>query len=164
MYLNNEESFIPTNEQYHSMKTLEENVNFPSLIQQNQAKEAQKLYEAIGTPTVEYLKAMISMNLTKSNVVTPDNVNLSTIYYATDVGSIQGKTTRSRPRTVMDIRYEFLELQQDLTVSMDGLTVNSHRLLFTIFHELYYRAAQYVAKSVLLFQTKTSTFSTRSFI
>jgi hypothetical protein len=43
---------------------------------------------------------------------------------------------------------ELLEIQQDLAVSMDGLTVNSLKFLSTISHDLYYQTAQYVAKPV----------------
>ena len=48
----------------------------------------------------------------------------------------------------MEIPEELLEVQQDLTVSMDELTVNSLNFLSTISHELYYRTAEYVTKPV----------------
>ncbi len=49
---------------------------------------------------------------------------------------------------IVEIPDELLEVQQDLTLSMDGLTVNSLKFLSTISHDLYYRTAQYVAKPV----------------
>jgi hypothetical protein len=46
----------------------------------------------------------------------------------------------------VEIPDELLEVQQDLTLPMDGLTVNSLKFLSSISHGLYYRTAQYVAK------------------
>jgi hypothetical protein len=106
----------------------------------------------MGTPTVDDLKAMIRMNLIKNNVVTPDDVNLAPQAYGPDVGGIKGKTTRRRPTPVVnnmvEIPDELLDVQQELTVSIDGLTVNSLKFLSTISHDLYYRTAQYVASPV----------------
>jgi hypothetical protein len=67
------------------------------------------------------------MNLIKNNVVTRDDVNLATKAYGPDVGRIKSRTTRKRPTTVesniVEIPDELLEIQQDLKVSMDGMTV-----------------------------------------
>jgi hypothetical protein len=95
---------------------------------------------------------MIQMNRIKNNVVTTDDVNLATKAYGPDVGAIKSKTTRGKPTPVtsniVEIPDELLEVQQDLTLSMDGLTANSVKFLSTISHDLYYRTAQYVAKAV----------------
>ena len=107
----------------------------------------------MGTTTVEALKMMIGMNLIKNNELTTDNINLATKAYGICVGKFKGKTTRSWPNPVVsnivDIPDEFLEVQQDLTVSMDGLTVNSLRFLSAISHELYYRTTQYFTETVV---------------
>jgi hypothetical protein len=141
-----------TKRPYQFLNTLEENLGFLSPRQQKRAKIARELYEAMGTPTVDDLKAMIWMNLIKNNVVTTDDVNLAIKAYGPDVGAIKGKTTRSKPTPVtsniLEIPDELLEVQQDLTLSMDGLTVNSLKFLSTISHDLYYRTTQYVARSV----------------
>jgi hypothetical protein len=125
---------------------MEDNLKFLSKRQQKRAKQARELYKAMGTPTVDDLKAMIHMNLIKNNVVTTDDVNLATKTYGPDVSGIKGKTTRKRPTTVtsniVEIPDELLEIQQDLTVSMDGwmdgMTVNSLKFLTAILHDLYY--------------------------
>eukprot|EP00957_Ditylum_brightwellii_P154026 11723142-Ditylum_brightwellii.AAC.1 len=61
--------------------------------QLEQAKKAGKLYKALGTPTVSELKAMIRMNLIKSNKVSTEDVNLAKKAFGPDVGAIKGKTT-----------------------------------------------------------------------
>ena len=48
----------------------------------------------------------------------------------------------------MEIPNGFLDVHQDLTVSMNVLKVNSLKFLSTISHELYHRTAQYVVKPV----------------
>ena len=101
---------------------------------------------------VDDLKAMIQINFTKNNKVTTDYVYLATKAYVLDVGWIKGRTTRSRPtpvvRNIVEIPEEFLEIQKDLTVFMDELTVNSLKFLSTISHDLCYGTAQYVKKPV----------------
>jgi hypothetical protein len=106
----------------------------------------------VGTPTVDDLKAMIRINLIKNNVVTTTGANLATKAYGPDVGPIKGKTTRGKPTSVtsniVEIPNELLEVQQDLKLSMDGLTVNSLKFLSTISHDLYYMTTQYFTKPV----------------
>jgi hypothetical protein len=107
----------------------------------------------MGIPTVDDLKAMIRMNLIKNNVVTTEDVNLATKAYGADISGINGKTTRQKPTTVesniVEIPEESLDIQQDLKVSMDGMTVNSLKFLTAISHDLYYRTAQYVTNPVV---------------
>ena len=102
----------------------------------------------MGTPTLDDQKSMIQTNLIKNNKVTTYYVNLTIESYGTDVGKIKGKTKRSRPMPVfsniVDISKDLMEAQQDLAVSMNGLTVHSLKFLSTISHELEYRTAQYV--------------------
>jgi hypothetical protein len=149
---NDQKSFTVTKKPYQFLNTLEENLGFLSPRQQKRAKIAREIYEAMDTPMVDDLKAMIRINLIKNNVVTTDDVNLATKAYDPDVGAIKGKTTGSKPTPVtsniMEIPDELLEVQQDLTLSMNGLTVNSLKFLSTISHDLYYRTAQYAAKPV----------------
>jgi hypothetical protein len=106
----------------------------------------------MGLPTVDDLKAMIRMNLIKNCAVTTEDVNLAQKAYGPDISGIKGKTTRRKPVTVVDntveIPEELLEIQQDLKVSMDGMTVNSVKFLTSISHDLYYRTAQYVKDPV----------------
>jgi hypothetical protein len=72
--------------------------------------------------------------------------------YGPDISGIKGKTTRQKPTTVesntVEIPGELLEIQEDLKVSMGGMTVNSMKLLTVISHDLYYRTPQYVTNPV----------------
>ena len=54
----------------------------------------------MGTHTVSDLKSMIPMNLIKYNEVITEDVNLSKKAFGSDVGSIKGKTTRTKKTPV----------------------------------------------------------------
>jgi hypothetical protein len=77
---------------------------------------------------------------------------LATKAHGLDISGIKGKTTRQKPTTVksniVEIPDELLGIQQDLKVSMDGMTINSLKFLTAISHDLYYRTAQYVTNPV----------------
>jgi hypothetical protein len=137
---------------YQFRTTVKDNMKFLSKRQQERAKKARELLEVMGLPKVDDLKAMIRMNLIKNNVVTTEDVNLAMKAYGPDISGIKGKTTRQKPTTVesntVEIPEELLEIQQDLKVSMDGMTVNSMKFLTAISHDLYYRTAQYVTNPV----------------
>ena len=137
---NDEKPLTMIQKQYQFLITLEAYLGFLSPKQNKRAKIARELYEAMGTPTVNDLKAMIRMNLIKNNVVTTDDVNLATKAYGPDVGAIKGKTKRSKPTPVtskiVEIPHALLEVPQDLTLSLYALTVNSLEFLSTISHDL----------------------------
>ena len=92
------------------------------------------------------------MNLIRNNQVTIEDVNLATKAYGPDIGTIKGKTTRSRPAPVtsnlVEIPDELLEVQKDVIMSIDGMTVNSLKFLTMISHELFYRTTQYVPRNI----------------
>jgi hypothetical protein len=137
---NNKTSFEMKKKPYQFLTTVKDNMKFLSKRQQEQAKKARELLEVMGIPTVDNLKAMIRMNLIKNNVVTTEDVNLATKAYGPDISGIQGKTTRQKPTTVesniVEIPDELLDIQQDLKMSMDDMTVNSLKFLTAILHDL----------------------------
>jgi hypothetical protein len=96
------------------IQTVAENLTFLTPRQQKRARRARELFHAMGTPTVDDLKAMIRMNLIRNNVVTTEDLNLATKAYGEDIDAIKGKTTRKRPAPVasnlVEIPEELLEV------------------------------------------------------
>eukprot|EP00957_Ditylum_brightwellii_P019398 1463098-Ditylum_brightwellii.AAC.1 len=88
------------------------------------------------------------MNLIKDNQVTTKNVNLAIKAYDPDMGTIKGKTTRTKPIPVtsnlIKLPDELVRMSEDVILSIDGMKVNSLNFLTSISHEIYYRTAQYV--------------------
>jgi hypothetical protein len=123
------ENFGSISSQSHLMQTLEENLKYLLPRQLKRAYKARELYDAMGTPTVEDLKAMIWMTLIRNNKVTTKDVNLAIKAFGPDVGNIEGKTTRRRPtpvsNNIIEIPDELLDVQRNLVLSMDGMVVNS---------------------------------------
>jgi hypothetical protein len=80
------------------------------------------------------------------------HLSLAVKAFGPDVGDIKGKMTRSCPKLVtsniVEIPAELLEVQKDVILSMDGMTVNSLKFFTTISHEILYPTAQYVSKAV----------------
>eukprot|EP00957_Ditylum_brightwellii_P065236 4947813-Ditylum_brightwellii.AAC.1 len=66
--------------------------------------------------------------------------------------------TRSRPVPVSDnkveIPSELLSLQEKVTLSMDGLTVNGLKFLTTISYDIYYQPLQYIKDPIALVYEK----------
>jgi hypothetical protein len=126
---NDKTSFEMKKKPFQFVATVKDNMKFLSKRQQDRAKKARELLELMGLPTVDDLKAMTRMNLIKNCAVTHEDVNLAHKAYGPDISGIKGKTTRRKPITVVDntvaIPEELLEIQQDLKVSLDGMTVNS---------------------------------------
>ena len=62
---------------------------------------------------------------------------------------MKGKSTRKSPipalSNVIEIPTELLSLNEDIiTLSIDGLNVNTLKFLTSISHDVYYRAGQYL--------------------
>ena len=70
------------------------------------------------------------MNLVKNNKVTTEVVNLAKEAFDHDVGSIKGKTARTKltpiTNNLIEIPSELLSIHKDVTISVDRLTVNAH--------------------------------------
>ena len=137
------DNFLPTNHKMQFTKTINENVSY---LTPNQikilAKRAHQLLLALGLPSLHDLKALIRVNLIRNNQVANAVVNLATKAYGLDIATLKGKSTRKNPPPVVnkliEISIKLLELQQDVMLTIDGLTVNSLKLLSTISHNLYY--------------------------
>ena len=130
----------------------DENLKNLSNRQQNAVQKARQLQHALGTPSLEDLKAVIRMNLIRNNPVTTKEIILAEKVYGPDVGTKKGKGTRRRPNQVVDASIELpdelMDLQKEVTVSLDGMEINSVKFMTTIAHDLYYRTAQYISDSV----------------
>ena len=111
------------------MNVVGDNLKYMSERQQQRVKNARKAFEAIGTPTPQDLKAMLRINLIKNAKIPTEDVILAENSYGPDVGSIKAKTTRTSLTppfsNIIEITTELLHIQEEITISMDGLAVNS---------------------------------------
>jgi hypothetical protein len=70
--------------------------------------------------------------------------------FGPDIGTIKGKTLRRTPAPLVkdeiDVPAELTQAQKNVTLDVDGLTVNTQKFLTTISRNLYYRTAHHVTK------------------
>eukprot|EP00957_Ditylum_brightwellii_P017806 1340244-Ditylum_brightwellii.AAC.1 len=120
--------------------------------QQQQTKKARNLLEALGTPTVNDLKAMIRMNLIRSNNVTSKDMDLAKIAFRPDLGTIKGKRTREQPTPIEDSRIkvpsELLSIHKEVAISIDVMKVNSLPFLMMISNKVFYRTTKYLTSTL----------------
>ena len=128
-----------------NITTVEENHTFYTSRQYDKAKRARDLYHALGTPSVDDMKAVIRMNLIANNPVTTKDIVLAEKIFGKDIGSLKGKSTRRKPIPVVEnqieIPSELIKSQRDVTLCVDGMKVNGIDFLTTISRNLYYRTA-----------------------
>jgi len=88
------------------------------------------------------------MNMITNNPITTKDVDLAGKIFCPNIGTIIGKTTRSKPIPVVDemidIPSELVQVQEDEILTLDGMTVNSPKFLTTIAKHLYYWTAHYM--------------------
>ena len=140
-------SFSNPTTNFQFVNTLEENDTFLTP-RQCERKIERLIYCTVGRPTIRDLNVMIRMDLIKNNEVTMEDLYLATKRYSPDISTIESKSTRRKlapvVSNIIDIPKELLEVQKDVTLSIDGITVNSLKFLSTISRNLFYRTAQYV--------------------
>ena len=125
-----------------------DNLKYMSKRQRKRAKAARKIFQAVGTPTTQDLKAIIRMNLIKNMEITTEDVNLAEKAFGPDVGSMKGKSTRKSSipafSNVIEIPRELLSVNEEIILSIDGLNVNTLKFMTSISHDIYYRTGQYL--------------------
>ena len=146
------QAFAQVDSKYNMGQMRDNNLKHLSNRQQTAVLKARQLHHALGTPSMEDLKAMIRMNLIRYNPVTTKDINLAEKVYGPDVGTRKGKNTRRRPNpvvsTTIELPDELLDIHKEVTVSLDGLEINNVKFMTTIAHDLYYRTAQYISDTV----------------
>ena len=91
------------------------------------------------------------MNLIKDIEITSKDLDLAEKAFRLDVGNLKGKTTQSTPEAVQDeiaeIPKELLNVNRDIILSIDGISVNSLNFLTTISYGIYYRTATHLSNT-----------------
>ena len=96
-------------------------------------------------PAIQDFKNLIKLNLTKDNKVATEDVNLAEIFYHSDIGTLKGESTRSKPVPVADNTVEvpdkLINSNKELKLSADRLSVNGLNFVVTIAYDLFHRSA-----------------------
>ena len=133
------------------MSTVNENTKFLSDSQQVKAKEARKMMQGLGVPTVADLKAIVRMDLIKDVKANAEDANLAERVRGPDLGNLKGKSARSKPTpatsNITELTEELLNIQEDVALSIGGMRANDLKLLTTVSHDVHCRTTQVFGKN-----------------
>ena len=95
------------------------------------------------------LKTIMKMNSIQDNLVTRSNLKLMEHLFRPDIPAIKGKTTRQCPHqlvsNMVSIPHELCDTQRDVGLYIDKMYVNGMPFLTTIFKNIKYSTAIWVA-------------------
>jgi hypothetical protein len=117
------------------VQTIHENSQFFTPRQIESAKLARDLYEMIGRPSYTDFIAIVKNNLLPNINITVKDVEHAERIFGKELGSLQGKTVRSRPDAVItdyvEVPPDIMELHNDVTISADIMNVDRMQFLIT---------------------------------
>jgi len=123
-------------EQNNMVTLVEENMLAYTDWQITRAKRARSLYHTIGTPTVKNFKHMLKTNAISNCPVTTEDVTIAEKIYGPSMSSLKGKSTRSRPKPVVDdvieIPPKLKENNKDIELCIDTMYINKVGMLTAI--------------------------------
>jgi hypothetical protein len=119
------------------ISTVAENRQGYMLRQFEHVKEARRLYNIVGTPTVENFKSLLQMKATQNCPVTvEEDVNISEKIWGPDISSLKGKSMRRKPKPVrqdiIEIPKELIRKHHGIELCMDTMYVNECGMLTAI--------------------------------
>ena len=137
-----------TTKHYSHLQTVAENMKFHTPREIKKAKMARELLATLGTPSIQDMKTILSMNAIANVPVTTSDVDLAERIFGPDLGTLKGKTTRRKPLPMVSdqiaIPPELYEKRSELELCMDIMFVNEVPYMTSITRALYYRTAQFL--------------------
>ena len=132
------------------IQSVEDNKAMHTPAQVKKAKTARDLLIALGSPSTKDLKIAIRTNAIRNNPVTTEDVDLAEMIFGKDLGTIKGKTTRSRPMPVVSdqvaVPDELYDRHNEVTLAIDAMFINKLPFLTTISKGIMYRTAMWMTK------------------
>ena len=128
------------------IQTVEENKSFYTNRQISRANIARKLYHNISTPSIEDFKSIIRMNAIANCPITTEDITIAERIYGKDIGSLKGKTVRTKPTPVIKnyikIPQELITKHENIKLSIDMMFIHKIPFLTSISKNIMYRTAQ----------------------
>ena len=136
------------NESQHLYLTVGDNYKYLSNRQIEKVNKVRKLQTALGMPSNQDLKKIITMNIIKDNDITHEDINLAEKTFGKGIAHVKGKTTRKNEKldnsNMIEIPEELIYKNKDVEISIDTMYINGLLFLTSISHDTYYRTAQYI--------------------
>ena len=110
--------------------------------QYKQAREARRVYNIIGNPSLNDFKSIIKMNAIKDCPITLEDIDIAERIFGKDIASLKGKTTRKKPIPVIkdyvDIPTELKQLHKDVELCVDIMYIHNIMFLVTVSRKIKY--------------------------
>ena len=110
--------------------------------QYKQAREARRVYNIIGNPSLNDFKSIIKMNAIKDCPITLEDSDIAERIFGKNIASLKGKTTRKKPIPVIkdyvDILTELKQLHKDVELCVDIIYIHNIVFLVTVSRKIKY--------------------------
>ena len=121
--------YVPkTSAQYNLVETIQDNMKYYTDRQIQQTKVARMFLHALGHPSVQNIKYIITINGIKNCPVTVANITLAEKIYGKDIATLKGKLKRTTPLPIINntiaISKELIEHQKNVDLCFDLMHVN----------------------------------------
>ena len=127
------------------VQSVEENKLFCTPREVDRAKKARDLLAALGSPSIQDLKTAVTMNAIANLPITTADITLAEKIFGKDLGTLKGKTTKSKPMPIIrdniETPPEIGDSRSSWELYVDIMFVNKMPYLTTITGALYYRTA-----------------------
>ena len=114
------------------------------------AKLTRKIYHALGTPSINDFKMIVTTNAIKNLPITLDDIKTAEMIFGQDIGMLKGKTVRKKPFPVatdyLEIPKELINNHQDVTLCIDIMYINGLAFLTTVSRKILYRITEVLDK------------------
>ena len=115
-----------------------------------QAKEARRGQGMIGSPSESDYKAMVSSNLIRNCDISPHDVSNARNMFGPQLEGIRGKTTRSKPDTVVEqyvaVPWDFVMRNKIITLSADVFFVDGIAFLLTLSRRIQFITVEHTPR------------------
>ena len=105
------------------------------------ADVARRIYVTLGRPSQDVFESTIHKGSIINNPVTITNYRNALRIYGKDLGSIKGKTTRTKPQHVQVESSSFPERKKDIVLSVDIMHFTGINFLVTVSRDIKFITA-----------------------
>ena len=130
------------------MDSVQENMKMFTNRQIERAKLTRKIYHALGTPSLNDFKLIVTANSIKNLPITVDDIKTAEMIFGEDIGMLKGKTVRHKPLPVssdyVEVPKELINNHQNVTLCVDIMNINGLSFLTTISRKIMYRTTEFI--------------------
>jgi hypothetical protein len=130
------------------MDSVQENMKMFTNPQIERAKLTRKIYHALGTPSMNDFRLIVTANSIKKLPITVDDIKTAEMILGGDIGMLKGKTVRHKPLPVssdyVEVPKELINNHQNVTLCVDIMNINGLSFFTTVSRKIMYRTTEFI--------------------